>query len=58
MPELKNMDKQNYRNAVSYLIDINKDLKNAAIRDKNAANEAKYTAAEKKYMDLYASLNK
>jgi tetratricopeptide (TPR) repeat protein len=58
MPELKNMDKQNYRNAVSYLIDINKDLKNAAIRDKNAANEAKYAAAEKKYMDLYASLNK
>jgi len=58
MTEMKNMDKQNYRNAVSYLIDINRDLKNAAIRDKNAANEAKYTAAEKKYMDLYASLNK
>lgn len=58
MTELKNMDKQNYRNAVSYLIDINKDLKNAAIRDKNAANEAKYAALEKKYMDLYASLNK
>jgi tetratricopeptide (TPR) repeat protein len=34
------------------------ELKNMDIRDKNAANEAKYTAAEKKYMDLYASLNK
>lgn len=58
MTELKNMDKQNYRNAVSYLIDINKDLKNAAIRDKNTANEAKFAALEKKYMDLYAALNK
>jgi hypothetical protein len=56
--ELSNMEKQNYRNAVSYLIDINKDLKNAAIRDKNTANETKYAAAEKKYMDLYAALNK
>jgi tetratricopeptide (TPR) repeat protein len=56
--ELTNMEKQNYRNAVSYLIDINKELKNAAIRDKKAADEAKFTAAEKKYMDLYAALNK
>lgn len=56
--ELTNMEKQNYRNAVSNLIDINKELKNSAIRDKNAADEAKYTAAEKKYMDLYATLNK
>lgn len=52
------MDKQNYRNAVSYLIDINKELKNAAIRDKKPTDEAKYAAAEKKYMDLYATLNK
>lgn len=56
--ELTSMEKQNYRNAVSYLIDINKDLKNAAIRDKNTADEAKYAAEEKKYMALYASLNK
>jgi hypothetical protein len=57
-PALTNMEKQNYRNAVSYLIDINKELKNAAIRDKVPADEAKYAAAEKKYMDLYATLNK
>ncbi len=56
--ELTNMEKQNYRNAVSYLIDINKDLKNAAIRDKKTADETKYAALEKKYMDLYAALNK
>ncbi len=56
--DLTNMEKQNYRNAVSYLIDINKELKNAAIRDKRAADETKYAAAEKKYMELYAQLNK
>jgi hypothetical protein len=56
--ELTNMDKQNFRNAVSYMIDINKDLKNAAIRDKNAADENKFAAEEKRYMALYASLNK
>ncbi len=56
--EISGMDKQNYRNAVSYLIDINKELKNAAIRDKKTTDETKYAAAEKKYMDLYSSLNK
>jgi tetratricopeptide (TPR) repeat protein len=52
------MDKQNWRNAVSNLIDINRELKNAAIRDKNAADEKKFDAAEKKYIAMYASLNK
>lgn len=55
---ISGMDKQNYRNAVSYLIDINKELKNAAIRDKRTADETKFAAIEKRYMDLYASLNK
>lgn len=52
------MDKQNWRNAVSNLIDINKELKNAAIRDKNAADEKKFDTAEKKYIAMYATLSK
>ncbi|MCU0375301.1 MAG: hypothetical protein MUF24_08340, partial [Chitinophagaceae bacterium] len=52
------MDKQNWRNAVSNLIDINKELKNAAIRDKNAADEKKFDTAEKKYIAMYAALSK
>jgi hypothetical protein len=55
---LTGMDKQNYRGAVSNMIDINKAMKDAAIRDKKAADETKFGAAEKKYMDLYAEINK
>jgi len=52
------MDKQNWRNAVSNLIDINKEMKNAAIRDKNAADEKKFDTAEKKYIAMYANMSK
>lgn len=55
---LTGMDKQNYRNAVSNMIDISKAMKDAAIRDKKPADETKFTAAEKKYMELYAEINK
>jgi hypothetical protein len=55
---LTGMDKQNYRSAVSNMIDINKAMKDAAIRDKKPADETKYAAAEKKFMDLYAEVNK
>ncbi len=57
MAEPQSVDKQNWRNAVSNLIDINRELKNAAIRDKIAADEKKYDAEEKKYMAMYAKLN-
>ncbi len=57
MDEPASVDKQNWRNAVSNLIDINRELKNAAIRDKNVANEKKFETEEKKFMAMYANLN-
>jgi len=53
----ESVDKQNWRNAVSNLIDINKELKNGAIRDKNVTNEKKFDAEEKRYMAMYSKLN-
>lgn len=54
---LAGVEKQNYRNAVSYLIDIYKEKKDFAIRDKKPADEVKFAALEKKYSDLYSTLH-
>jgi tetratricopeptide (TPR) repeat protein len=53
------MEKQQYKNAVSYMIDIYKDKKETAQKatPPNTADAKKYEALEKKYADLYHKLS-
>jgi hypothetical protein len=53
------MEKQQYKNAVSYMIDIFKDKKENAQKatPPNTADAKKFEAQEKKYSDLYHKLS-
>lgn len=52
---LDNIEKQYYKNSVSYLIDLYAEKKNNTIKTK-PTESAKYAAAEKKWNDTYSSL--
>lgn len=53
MAKPESIDKRNWQNAISNLIDINKELRNSAIGDKNVADEKKYSAGYDKYKAMY-----
>ena len=52
---LENIEKQSYKNAVSYLIDLNAEKKNNSAKTK-PAESAKYAAQEKKWNDVYSKI--
>lgn len=54
VPTPSNIEKQQYRNAVSYLIDINRELKESS--KAKPADYDKYEKLEKKWTDAYSKL--
>jgi hypothetical protein len=54
--ELESKEKQQYKKASSYLADIYGFKKSMALKAKNAADQAKFAAEEKKWNDVYESI--
>ncbi len=52
---LENIEKQAYKNSVSYLIDLNAEKKSILAKSK-PAESAKYAAQEKKWSDVYSKI--
>lgn len=55
LSHLENIEKQAYKNSVSFLIDLNAEKKTLYTKSK-PAESAKYAAMEKKWSDLYSKI--
>ena len=53
--KLENIEKQSYKNAVSFLIDLNGEKKRTFAKSK-PAESAKFAAMEKKWTDVYSNI--
>ncbi|MEO7309550.1 MAG: hypothetical protein ABIX01_04070 [Chitinophagaceae bacterium] len=52
---LENIEKQSFKNSVSFLIDLNAEKKSYTAKS-NPAESAKFAAAEKKWSDMYSKI--